>query len=151
MTESFQFLHPQSLFLLLLLPLLAIWKGRWGRPVALRMPSTDDAVRVGARPRSKVGGFLAFLGLLALALLILAFARPRLGRGSTDIESSGIDIIITLDVSGSMEALDFKLEGKPVNRLEVVKNVVGKFIGERPNDRLGMVAFAGRQIGRAHV
>lgn len=144
MNESFQWVHPQILFLLLVLPVLAIWKGRWGRPVALRMPSTDDAIRVGARPRSTLGGFLAFLGLLAFALLIIGLARPRHGRGSTDIEASGIDIVLTLDVSGSMEALDFKLEGKPVNRLDVVKNVVAKFIGERPNDRIGMVAFAGR-------
>jgi Ca-activated chloride channel family protein len=144
MTESFQFLHPEFLLLLLLLPVLAIWKGRWGRPVAVRMPSTDDAISVGARPRTKVGGFMAFFGLLAFALLIIAFARPRHGKGSTEVEASGIDIMITLDVSGSMEALDFKLEGKPVNRLEVVKNVVAKFIGQRPNDKLGMLAFAGR-------
>lgn len=144
MTESFQFVHPEFLLLLLVLPLLAIWKGRWGSPVALRLPSTDDAVLVGARPRTKIGGFLAFLGLLSLALLIVAFARPRYGKGSTDVEASGIDIVLTLDVSGSMEALDFELEGKPVNRLEVVKNVVAKFIGQRPNDKLGMVAFAGR-------
>jgi Ca-activated chloride channel family protein len=144
MTESFQFLHPEFLFLLLLLPVLAIWKGRWGRPVAIRMPSTDDAIHVGAKTRSKAGRFMAFLGLLSLALLIVAFARPRHGKGSSEIEASGIDIILTLDVSGSMEALDFELEGKPVNRLEVVKNVVGKFVGQRPNDKLGMVAFAGR-------
>jgi Ca-activated chloride channel family protein len=144
MTESIEFLHPQFLFLLLLLPLLAIWRGRRGRPVALRLPSTDDAVQVGARPRSRIGGLLAFLGLLAFALLITAFARPRLGKGSSEIEASGIDIILALDVSGSMEALDFKLEGKPANRLEVVKNVVGKFVAERPNDKLGVVAFAGR-------
>ncbi len=144
MTESYQFVHPEFLWLLLFLPVLAIWKGRWGRPVAVRMPSTDDAISVGAKPRSKVGGVLAFFGLLAFALLIVAFARPRHGKGSTDIEASGIDIVLTLDVSGSMEALDFELEGKSVNRLEVVKNVVGKFVGQRPNDKLGMVAFAGR-------
>jgi Ca-activated chloride channel family protein len=144
MTGSYQFVHPQLLWLLLLLPLLALWKGRWGRPVALRMPSTDDAIRVGARPRSAVGRVLAFLGLLALALLIAALARPRRGTGSTDIEASGIDLVLTLDVSGSMEALDFKLADKPANRLEVVKTVVAKFIGQRPNDKLGMVAFAGR-------
>ena len=144
MTGRFQWVHPQFLLLLLLLPVLAIWKGRWGSPVAVRMPSTDDAVSAGARPRSNAGRLLAFLGLLAFALLIVALARPRHGKGSTDIEASGIDIVLTLDVSGSMEALDFKLEGKPVNRLEVVKNVVGKFVAQRPNDKLGMVAFAGR-------
>ena len=144
MTESFQFVHPQVLWLLLLLPVLALWRGRWGRPVALRMPSTDDAIHAGARSRSKIGGLMAFLGLLAFALLIVALARPRHGRGSTEIEASGIDIVLALDVSGSMEALDFKLEGKPANRLDVVKQVVAEFIGQRPNDKLGMVAFAGR-------
>ncbi len=144
MTESFQFLHPEFLFLLLLLPILAIWKGRWGRPVAIRMPSTDDAIHVGAKTRSKIGGFMVFLGLLSFALLITAFARPRHGKGSTDIEASGIDIVLTLDVSGSMEALDFKIAGTPTNRIEVVKGVVAKFVGQRPNDRLGMIAFAGR-------
>lgn len=144
MTESFEFLHPGFLWLLLLLPLLAIWKGRWGRPVAVKMPSTADALAAGAKPRSKIGGFMAFLGLLAFALLIIAFARPRHGKGSTDIEASGIDIVVALDVSGSMEALDFKLNDKPANRLEVVKDVVGKFVGQRPNDKIGIVAFAGR-------
>lgn len=144
MTESFQFVHPEFLFLLLLLPVLAIWRGRWGRPVAIRMPSTDDAIHVGAKTRSKTGGFLMFLGLLSFALLVVAFARPRHGKGSTDIEASGIDIMLTLDVSGSMEALDFKVDGKQVNRLDAVKDVVAKFAGQRPNDKLGMVAFAGR-------
>jgi Ca-activated chloride channel family protein len=142
--ENFSFLHPGLLFLLLALPLLAFWKGRWGTPNAVRIPSTLDAENIGARSRSKVGGFLAFLGLLGLALIILALARPRLGKGSSEIEASGIDIILTLDVSGSMEALDFELAGKPVNRLEAVKDVVGKFVGQRPNDKIGMVAFAGR-------
>lgn len=144
MTESFQFVNPQFLWLLLLLPVLAIWKGRWGRPVSVRLPSTDDAIQVGAKPRSKVGGVLAFFGLLAFGLLIVALARPRHGKGSSEIEASGIDIVLTLDVSGSMEAMDFELEGNPANRLEVVKNVVAKFVGQRPNDKLGMVAFAGR-------
>lgn len=144
MTDSYQFVHPELLLLLLVLPLLAIWRGRTGHPVAIRMPSTDDARRVGARPRSKVGGLLAFLGLLAFALLIIALARPRHGKGSTDVEASGIDIMLALDVSGSMEALDFTLNGQSVNRLAAVKDVVGKFVGQRPNDRIGMLAFAGR-------
>ena len=144
MNGNFQLLHPQFLWLLACLPVMAIWKGRWGRPVAVRMPSTHDAIIVGARPRSKIGGFLAFLGMLGFALLVAALARPRLGRGSTEIDASGIDIVLALDVSGSMEALDFKIDGKPVNRLNVVKKVVGEFVGQRPNDKLGMLAFAGR-------
>ena len=144
MTESFQFAHPQLLWLLTLPLLLLLWKGRRGRPAALRLPSTADALGSGARPRSWVGGFRLLPVLLALSLLILALARPRLGRGSTDIETSGIDILLTVDVSGSMEAMDFTLNGQPSNRLEVVKDVVGKFVQQRANDKIGLVAFAGR-------
>ncbi len=144
MNGNFQFAHPELLWLLLLLPVLAIWKARRGKPPAIRLPSTEDALAAGAMPRSFVGGFFLLLGLLSFTLLILALARPRLGKGSTEIEASGIDIILTLDVSGSMEAMDFKLDGKPMNRLEVVKTVVAKFVAQRPNDKLGMVAFAGR-------
>lgn len=144
MTENFQFAHPQLLWLLTLPLLLLLWKGRRGKPAALRLPSTADAVSSGAKPRSWVGGFRLLPALLALSLLILALARPRLGRGSTDIETSGIDIMLTVDVSGSMEAMDFTLNGRPSNRLEVVKDVVGKFVQERGNDKIGVVAFAGR-------
>lgn len=144
MPESLQWAHPWFLALLLLLPVLALWKGRWGRPMALRLPSTDDALAVGARTRSQAGRLLAFLGLLGFTLMIVALARPRWVTGTSDVQSSGIDIILTLDVSSSMEALDFTLEGKQSNRLEAVKHVVEKFVKQRPDDRIGMVAFAGR-------
>ena len=144
MTDSFQFAHPQLLWLLTLPLLLLLWNGRRGRPAALRLPSTADAPGSGAQPRSWVGGFRLLPVLLALSLLILALARPRLGRGSTDIETSGIDILLTVDVSGSMEAMDFTLNGQPSNRLEVVKDVVGRFVQQRANDKIGLVAFAGR-------
>lgn len=144
MIERLQFAHPQLLWMLLSLPLLMFWKGRRGRPVALRLPSTVDATASGAHPRSLAGGFRIVPALLALVLFITALARPRLGRGTTDVEASGIDILLALDVSGSMEAMDFTLHGQPANRLEVVKDVVARFVKERPNDRIGVVAFAGR-------
>lgn len=144
MTENFQFAHPDLLWLLALPLLLLLWKGRRGKPAAVRLPSTADAVSSGAHPRSWVGGFSLPLALLALTLLIIALARPRLGRGSTDVEASGIDILLTVDVSGSMEAMDFTLHGQPSNRLEVVKDVVAKFVEQRANDKIGLVAFAGR-------
>jgi len=84
---------------------------------------------------------LAYIGM---ALLVVALARPQLGKGKTEIETSGIDIVLTVDVSGSMEAMDFNIDGQPVDRLSVVKKVVEQFIGDRPGDRMGMVAFAGR-------
>jgi Ca-activated chloride channel family protein len=144
MTDSLQFAHPWALCLLALLPLIAWWKARHGRPIAIRMPSTDDAIHVGARSRYRAGGILLSLSILALTLLIIALARPRLVKGYTEAESSGIDILLTLDVSGSMQAMDFTLNGKQSNRLDAVKDVVGKFALARPDDNLGMVAFAGR-------
>lgn len=144
MSGSFQFANPGWLWLLAALPLIAVLRGRVGRAVALRLPSVSDARQAGARPRSRVGGFMLALQLLGFAALIVAMARPQLGHGRTEVETSGIDIELAIDVSGSMEALDFKLDGRQVNRLEVVKKVVEQFIGERPGDRIGMVAFAGR-------
>lgn len=145
MTDTaFHFANPGWLWLLLALPAVALLRGRAGRTVALRLPSVSDARNVGARPRSRAGGFLPAILLLGIACLIAALARPQLGRGRTEVETSGIDILLALDVSGSMEALDFKIGGQQVNRLEVVKRVVDDFVGERPGDRIGMVAFAGR-------
>ena len=147
MTESqtaLQFAHPELLWLLLALPLVAWLRGKAGRSASLRFPSVAAARAAGGKPRAAFGGVLATVRLLALAALIFALARPQLGRGTTEVDASGIDILLAIDVSGSMEALDFKLQGKPANRLEVVKSVVSDFIDERPNDRIGIVAFAGR-------
>lgn len=83
------------------------------------------------------------LTIIALALLITAFARPRIGMGYSEKEESGIDIVLTIDVSGSMAGLDFSAgRNKPLTRLDAVKEVVDAFIGKRPNDRIGMVTFA---------
>ena len=84
------------------------------------------------------------LKLLAIALLIVALARPQQGNTTTEINASGIDILLAVDVSSSMKAMDFTLQGKEVDRLAVVKNVVASFIDNRPNDRIGLVAFAGK-------
>jgi Ca-activated chloride channel family protein len=78
------------------------------------------------------------LNALALALLVLALARPQRGRVFEEIEQKGIDIMLVLDVSGSMRAEDFH----PKNRLHVAKEVAREFISKREGDRIGMVAFA---------
>ena len=113
----FQFAYPHLLWLLLLLPLAAYLKGRRGQRCAIRYPSTGIARSVGAVPRSRAGSLLAALSLLALGFLIVALARPQFGRGSTEAEASGVDIMLAIDVSSSMEALDFELEHERVNRL----------------------------------
>jgi Ca-activated chloride channel family protein len=138
-----RFLYPSFLWLLALLPLLALLRGRRGPVAAVKYSSADIARQVARETRSRAGKWLAPLNLLAFALLIVALARPQFGRSTSTVEASGIDMILALDCSGSMEALDFKLDGQPANRLAVVKSVVSKFIDARPNDRIGLVGFAG--------
>ncbi len=87
---------------------------------------------------------LIALRVLALMLLIVALMRPRQGVGETRVHTEGIDIVLALDVSGSMRAEDFEIEGRRRNRLFVVKEVVREFIQKRTNDRIGLVIFGGK-------
>lgn len=139
-----RFLHPELLLLLALLPLLAFLHGRRGAAPALVFSTTSLAAGLAGPRRLKPGRIRLLLRLGVLACLILALAGPQLGSSTTEIQASGIDILLAVDVSGSMEAMDFELEGKPVNRLAVVKKVVDEFIEQRPNDRIGLLAFGGR-------
>ncbi|HWP64391.1 MAG TPA: VWA domain-containing protein, partial [Candidatus Limnocylindria bacterium] len=87
---------------------------------------------------------LGVLRLLALALMVAALGRPQLGSEETRVHREGVDIILALDISGSMLAEDFTLEGRRASRLAAVKAVVRDFIRARPDDRIGLVLFAGR-------
>jgi Ca-activated chloride channel family protein len=84
---------------------------------------------------------LIILRTLALVVLILAMARPQSGRKLVEVTSEGIDIVLAIDTSRSMEAMDFTLDGKPAPRLEVVKRVVEEFIKNQSGNRLGLVVF----------
>ncbi len=138
-----QFAHPELLWLLLALPVVALLRARRG-PRAAVMYSSVDAVRAVARTtRARAGTLLPYLRLPAAALLIVALARPQLAHASTSIKASGVDVMLAIDVSSSMGALDLELAGERTDRLTAVKSVVGTFIEQRPNDRLGMIAFAG--------
>lgn len=139
-----RFLHPEFLFLLGLIPLLALWRGKRGAAGAVRYSSVEALKAIGVAKRSKGGRMMAALRFLGLAALVVALARPQLGNERTEVQTSGVDIVLALDVSSSMEAMDFELEGQRVNRLAAVKGVVAKFIEERPDDRIGLLAFAGR-------
>lgn len=88
--------------------------------------------------RQKYRVLLVLLRLSAVALLVMAFARPRSGTEYREVMSEGVDIMLLLDVSSSMQAEDFK----PYNRLFVAKEEIKKFIGRRLNDRIGLVVFA---------
>jgi len=82
--------------------------------------------------------------MAALVLLIIALMRPREGVEKTRVHTEGVDIVLALDVSGSMAAEDFSIGGRRQNRLTVVKEVVREFIQNRKNDRIGVVVFGGR-------
>ena len=139
-----QFAHPWVLLLLLLLPVLAILKGRFGGTPGVTFSSTAALAALGRRRRSRAGAWLSLLAHLAVAALIVALARPQIGRTLTRVQASGVDIMLVLDVSKSMLAEDFTIGNKRANRLEAVKQVTEQFIRQRPNDRIGIVAFSGR-------
>jgi Ca-activated chloride channel family protein len=138
------FAHPHLLWLLLVLPAIALWRARRGPRAAVRYPSVAAARAVGRSTRARAGRWLPYVRLPAAALLIVALARPQVSHASTKVTASGVDMMLALDVSGSMAALDLRLDGRRADRLKVVKSVVTKFIDARPNDRMGIVAFAGR-------
>jgi len=124
------FLHPQLLWLLLLLPAIAFWLGRKGRVAAVEYSSANVAREVARETRSRAGWWLMLPPLLAAALFI------------TEIEASGIDIMLAIDVSGSMQSLDYKVNDQPTSRVETVKAAVSKFIDARPDDRMGLIEFS---------
>ena len=137
-------LHPELLWLLLTLPLIAWLAGRKSKTSAMLFPTTHIAASLGKYSKHNPFRWLTRLRLLTLALLILAISRPQLGRVQTEIDASGIDIILALDVSTSMDALDFKLKGREVRRIEAVKAAVEKFVQDRPNDRIALLMFAAK-------
>jgi Ca-activated chloride channel family protein len=111
-------------------------------PSRIRFSSVEGLKKL---PRSRALIWLKSLVIircLAIGLFILALARPQSGNKTTEILTEGIDIMLCLDTSGSMNAMDFTLDNKRVNRLQVIKKVVNEFIRARQNDRLGMVVFA---------
>ena len=134
--------HPYILLLLLLLPLLAWLKGKQGKPPAFVYSSVQLVRGILNVTRTRSGAFLAALRWLILALLIIALAQPRLTKSETKVTASGVDIVVALDMSGSMASEDFEVGRERLNRLAMAKEVLKKFIEKRPNDRIGIVAFA---------
>jgi Ca-activated chloride channel family protein len=136
------FQRPEFLFLLLLLPLVALWMGRRGRIAAVEYSSTNVAREVARETRSRFGNFMLLLPLLGAALFIIGLARPQKLTGSSEVDASGIDIMLAVDVSGSMQSLDYRVNGQPTSRIDTVKAAVAKFIDARPDDRIGLIEFS---------
>ena len=135
----FRFEDPWLLLILFLLPAL-IWQER--RTVVAIHYSSLAALKTVSPHRSEIMAMIpTVLRFIAIALFIMAFARPQEGRKRTEILSQGVDIILAIDTSGSMQALDFKKNNDRVTRLTVVKDVVAEFVKNREMDRMGMVVF----------
>ena len=134
--------HPYVLLLLLLLPLLAWLKGKQGKPPAFVYSSVQLVRGILNVTRTRSGAFLAALRWLILAILIIALAQPRLTKSETRVTASGVDIVVALDMSGSMASEDFEVGRERLSRLAMAKEVLKKFVKKRPNDRIGIVAFA---------
>ena len=99
-----------------------------------------------ARPERRRGrrqdGFLVFLRLLTVALCIIALAGPRFANDHTETEASGVDIMLVLDLSWSMMALDMGRPSERVSRFDIASEVLEDFVRKRPNDRIGLIVFS---------
>jgi len=140
----FRFATPLVLLLLAIVPVVIAWYVFFEKKRTSRLVFSDLRIVSEAKPRGQIWARYASpaLKILGLALLIVALARPQTGNTVSEVETEGIDIILTLDISGSMKAEDFK----PENRLHVAKEEIKNFIEGRVNDRIGLVVFAGESF-----
>ncbi len=141
--SHFQFAHTWALFLLLLLPAMAILRGKRGRDAAIQYSGLSLFGGLVRNRKVNASGWLSSLRYLTLACFIIALARPQWVDSSTQVQESGIDMMLAIDLSPSMQALDYHKDGQDISRVDVVRETVGQFIKDRPNDRMGMVVFAG--------
>src|SRR5262249_54445931 len=139
---NFEFQFPWLLALLAFLPVYAFALGRVGKLAALRFPSADIARAAGAMARSATGRLLLFLRLLTVALCIVALAGPRFANDRTETEASGVDIMLALDLSWSMMALDMGGPDEMVSRFDIASQVLEDFVQKRPSDRMGLIVFS---------
>jgi Ca-activated chloride channel family protein len=138
-TEGFRFAHPAALVLAPLAVGLILWTTYWRRSDRVATFRHSRASELGARRPglvSRLRDLPIVLRLLGVVLLAVALARPQTSRASDDMELEGIDIVIALDVSGSMQETDLV-----PNRLDAAKMVIERFVRRRPNDRLALVVF----------
>ncbi|MGD8628965.1 MAG: VWA domain-containing protein [bacterium] len=140
-----RFEHPLFLFVLAAIPLLYRFSFREAPRRFAALKYTDlKSLGGGIKTRRGYRGTLFALRAIALVLIALALARPQLETSYETAKTEGIDIMLGLDISGSMRAEDFK----PNNRLYVAKQVVSNFVSKIPNDRVGLVVFASKSFTR---
>ncbi len=131
---------PLWLLALVALPLLVWVRGRRRVPVLL----VPFAAAWHRPSLASVSRWPVALALLGLTLLVVALARPQHVEDKREVRSQGYDIMLAVDLSGSMLAEDYEKDGERINRLQAIKPVIQAFINDRPNDRIGIVVFSGR-------
>lgn len=146
--QHMSFAHPWFFGLLLLIPFLIWWQYRdkkYDNP-SIRLTTISGIKEVKPGWRVTLRPLLFWLRILSLAFLAVALARPQSSSVSESIDSEGIDIVMSVDVSGSMLAEDLK-----PNRIEAAKEVATEFVDGRPTDRIGLVIFSGESFTQVPI
>jgi Ca-activated chloride channel family protein len=138
----FRFAYPYAFLLLILLAPVVYLALRKRRERSVGFSSLDLLLGAGLEASAWKRLASVALRILVLALVIAAIARPQTGQSEYKTHTEGVDILLVLDTSGSMQAQDFK----PKNRLHVAKEVVKEFVGKREHDRIGLVVFAAQAV-----
>ncbi len=141
--NNITFLHPGFFYLLLvLIPVVGwyIWKHKFAQ-ASLQISTLKGFDKAPVSWKVRLRHLPIILRSLTIIFITIVLARPQSSNSSRDVITEGIDIVMTLDISSSMEALDFK-----PNRLEAAKDVASEFISSRPNDNIGLVIFAGESF-----
>lgn len=148
MFKNIIFAHPQFFWLLLLLPLMILWHFFWDKKSKPSVTiSSAVAFKRAKSLYNQLYHLLFLLRIIAIALLIIALARPQTRSESAKTKiTEGIDIVMAIDVSASMLSQDLK-----PNRFEALKKVASQFVKDRPNDRIGLVIYAGESYTKTPV
>lgn len=137
----FGFAFPYIFIVLVYIPIMFWYRRRMRMRPVMRVSDTRGLENIPPSMALRADRFLLPLKIFVLILMIMAMARPQWGTRRTSIQTEGINIILAVDMSESMAALDFKRKGQIINRLEAAKGVIHDFIVKRKGDRIGMVVF----------
>jgi Ca-activated chloride channel family protein len=148
MMTGLTFAYPEFFYLFVLLPLLIFryWKNRKGQYASLNISDTKPLLDHKPTFRQRMRHSLIVMRLLSVSLLIVALARPQSSSHGRNVNTEGIDIVLAMDISGSMLAEDFK-----PNRIEAAKKVAISFIEGRPDDRIGLIIFSGESFTQCPI
>lgn len=140
MFENIRFADPLFLLLLLSVPFLFYYEKYIKKRSSISF-SSIKTIKQASKKKFNFRFIPLLLRLLTISLFIITLARPQIGQANTEVSTEGIDIMLAIDTSGSMQAIDLKINNDAVTRLDVVKKVVNEFVAKRTNDPTGLVVF----------